>query len=266
MEQRSVVAWLTVLTIATTISSSEVAPFGVQSSEKVTFTSTDTCSPRDQANLLTQPGIRCKPRPTLLELELPVMPGGSGSVFQLIPGHITVDRCSGSCHLPSKSCLPTRVTNISVEVMAIQTTYTSGPWNTLCSTVQVEKHLDCECGCRVKSSDCTSTQYYDPANCKCQCLAYTAKLECLASGKLWDDSSCSCMCPPRLWKPCSTGFTYDYRQTCDCVRTYAMASTGLTVIVAVASMALLGISAYVFQIKRKQDVVSRRYTNYYNDL
>ncbi len=60
--------------------------------------------------------IRCRPRPTLVELPLPVTGGDSGSIIQVIPGHVMVDRCSGSCDTPSHSCLPTAVENTTLEV------------------------------------------------------------------------------------------------------------------------------------------------------
>ena len=60
--------------------------------------------------------IRCRPRPTLVELPLPATAGDSGSILQVIPGHVMVDRCSGSCRTPSYSCLPVSVENATLEV------------------------------------------------------------------------------------------------------------------------------------------------------
>lgn len=60
--------------------------------------------------------VRCQPRPTLVELPVPSTSGDTGSILQVIPGHVMLDRCSGSCRSPSHSCLPTHVENVTLEV------------------------------------------------------------------------------------------------------------------------------------------------------
>lgn len=119
--------------------------------------------------------LDCRPRPTLVELPLPDdAPGDRGSVLQVIPGHVMVDRCSGSCSSggPSGShaCLPTAAENATVEVMAVQTTYAAGAWATVCRTATVERHTACRCGCRVREGHCDPEVHrYDPAGCQCRC-------------------------------------------------------------------------------------------------
>ncbi len=60
--------------------------------------------------------VMCRPRPSLVELPLPTTAGDKGSVLQVIPGHVMVDRCSGSCGIQSLSCLPVAVENVTMNV------------------------------------------------------------------------------------------------------------------------------------------------------
>ena len=52
----------------------------------------------------------------------------------------------------------------------MQTTYSAGQWNTLCSEVSVERHTACEGACRVREEQCDKqTQFYDSFGCQCKC-------------------------------------------------------------------------------------------------
>ncbi len=218
------------------------------------FDHMDTCSPSHQ-NTIWQSSLTCKPRPTLVQVPLP-----DNHISHVIPGHVIIDRCSGSCHSPFLSCLPTKVENVTIDVIAIQTTYSNGEWQTLCSQVVVEKHLECAPGCLIK--ECTTDkQTYDPSRCSCQCRDRLAEANCLASGKKWNHETCSCHCPENAWQSCSTGFMYDSEMTCGCVRISSLAAVGrlktlcLTVLVAGVGI-LIAISAY---LKKKEK--SRKFTN-----
>ena len=169
-----------------------------------------------------------------------------------------VDRCSGSCHSPSHTCLPTRVVNTTVQVMAIQTTYTLGPWNTLCTEITVEKHLSCGCACRVSSEDCASDQFYDGPACACRCRDQVARLECLSAGKMWNADTCACVCPQRTWRACTTGFAFDYQGRCECVRTVGLAKSGLTALVGAFAVSILALSAALFHFKRRREETDER--------
>ena len=170
-----------------------------------------------------------------------------------------VPRCSGSCHAPSHTCLPTRITNTTVKVMAIQTTYSTGIWNTLCTEIPVETHLSCACACRVSPGHCDAArQFYDGPACQCRCKDQVARLDCLAAGKIWNEDTCACVCPQRTWRACSTGFTFDYAQRCDCVRTVGFAQGGLTIAVAAFAVICLALSAAVFHFKRRRAADDRR--------
>ncbi len=86
-----------------------------------------------------------------------------------------------------------------------------------------------------------------------------ARVECLSSGKQWDDVSCSCLCPRRTWRPCSTGFSFDYRHSCQCVRVHAAAAGGvLTALVVLFSAVLLVLGGALVHFKRRRDLDERR--------
>ncbi|TRY70451.1 hypothetical protein TCAL_02382 [Tigriopus californicus] len=216
------------------------------------------CSQSHQESILPSM-LKCRTRPTVIELPMPIVDGESGSIIQVIPGHILVERCSGSCNNnPSHTCLPTRVVNKTVEVMAIQATYSSGLWNTVCAVVQVEEHQACSCSCRQTAEFCSRGQFYDASKCQCRCENEWAKSQCLSSGKDWNPNTCSCVCPERTWRACSTGFMFDFQNSCECTRIYNMAWTGLTILIGVFVIACIGLSAIVFHLKRRKDLASRR--------
>lgn len=226
---------------------------------EISYQASASCSASHQAAVWGAM-VACQPRPTLVEVPLPAgAAADAGAVMSVIPGHVMVDRCSGSCHSPSHSCLPVSAVNTSVEVMAVRTTYATGQWETLCTSVLVEKHTACACSCREKAEHCHPTlQFYDAPSCQCRCNDREAERECVAAGKEWDTRTCQCLCPQRTWRACSTGFAFDYRGSCECVRTFALAAGGLAVVVAVTALTALGLSFVVFHLRRRQKMASRR--------
>ena len=59
-----------------------------------------------------------------------------------IVGHVVVNRCSGSCFPSSQECLPLETTNMTIRVMAVRSTFTSGgSWENVCAEIVVEKHV-----------------------------------------------------------------------------------------------------------------------------
>ena len=43
----------------------------------------------------------------------------------------------------------------------------------------------------------------------------------------WDPDNCLCICPIAEWKVCSSGYIFDFTNTCQCVPTSTEASMGL---------------------------------------
>jgi hypothetical protein len=97
--------------------------------------------------------------------------------------------------------------------MAVLTTFSSGRWDTVCTTVTVERHLACQCNCKQTPDDCDSSVHlYDAASCACQCKDRVGRAGC-GAGKKWDERACSCGCSRDSWKLCSTGYTFDFRES-----------------------------------------------------
>ena len=85
----------------------------------------------------------------------------------------------------------------------------------------------CQCSCREREEHCDPERhYYDSSECRCRCRNPQDRIACISSGKEWDDRSCSCACPRSTWRQCSTGYTFDYVNTCNCVSTYLIAASG----------------------------------------
>ncbi len=116
-----------------------------------------------------------------------------------VPGHVLVDRCSGSCHSPAHFCAPISAVNVSIPVMAVETTFSAGAWRTKCAEVTVVSHTRCACTCNSQPADCSpDTQFYDAAGCKCRCKDQVKRCnwrEPSYSSHLYDhDASMVCLC------------------------------------------------------------------------
>ena len=139
-----------------------------------------------------------------------------------------------------KSCLPTRTHERSVDVMLMPNNAAEG----MCSTVSVEEHDSCTCGCKTTADDCDDQrQRFISRECKCVCSDTVAKLSCQQQEYYWDETSCSCLCLPRpQWRTCHTGYAFNPSiETCACVSISETASSVLEIliVVLVSSMALI---------------------------
>eukprot|EP00092_Neocalanus_flemingeri_P027792 GFUD01030169.1.p1 GENE.GFUD01030169.1~~GFUD01030169.1.p1 ORF type:complete len:277 (-),score=28.97 GFUD01030169.1:259-1089(-) len=195
---------------------------------------------------------RCNTREEVVELELPP----DGGVIQVIPSHVSVARCSGSCmNNPSHSCTPLDYRMKEVEVMMVTSTFSEGPWQTLCSTQRVREDISCSCGCSISAADCSSIHHkYDGHSCKCSCQNTNERYHCLQKDKIWDSETCSCLCRPDTWKICSTGYLFDGQNSCDCVPTHYQASIPVNAIMGVALITGLGVVSslmYMKKVKRR---------------
>ena len=151
---------------------------------------------------------RCRPRPTLV----PVPVSESGHVI-LAPNMVEVMRCEGSCpqtQSASLSCLPGKVSYLIVPTMLSPMTVMAGVQETVCTTVRVEQHDTCNCGCHVTRDSCTRVQVYQPHLCQCSC-DHEARSECLSQGWHWDNNICECHKCPQPHPQCSTGYMFDYK-------------------------------------------------------
>ena len=189
------------------------------------------CTNKEMSRLwsrLLDPAVVCQPRLVTVALSDPGDLSDSHSL--LAPTHLQVRRCGGSCsHSHSlHSCLPTRSSQLEVEVMLSPVvTGLAGVQQSVCGRVKVEQHEECGCGCETTPAHCNSGQTFLPLECRCSCTDREARLSCISAGRHWDPSLCLCLCPGRPYPTCPNGYIYDYLETCACTNTQLEAATHL---------------------------------------
>ena len=101
----------------------------------------------------------CSIRPTLIDLRKQF--AKNSDVIQVVPDHVTVNKCGGSCYVPPHSCNPAKETKLVVQVMLVLSKWPHREHETLCTEVEVDVHHECECGCQVHPDQCLpDVQYY----------------------------------------------------------------------------------------------------------
>ena len=97
-------------------------------------------------------GPKCEPRPQIVKLPLPI---DFVEVAEVLPASIEIQRCSGSCQEEHDfhACIPSKKKMKNVDV--VFRTYGN---ELQCSSIELEEHLECECGCDMTSISCTEVQ------------------------------------------------------------------------------------------------------------
>ena len=93
---------------------------------------------------------------------------------------------------------------------------------------------------------------------RCLCQNLVARSSCLAAGRTWHASSCSCSCPH--WQPCSTGYLFS-PDTCECVATLTHMEAGglpLALILVVAVFSGIGVVSGLIVLKKVNTRQARR--------
>ena len=139
----------------------------------------------------------CTTRPEVIKLEAPLESG----VRQMIPSHVTVSRCSGSCqHNIGHTCTPSGYKKVSfvlshfempplslkveVPVMFVMEGFRTGMLDTRCGVVNVEEHVDCQCGCHVTRETCIpNVQHFN--NRTCQCVFNNQHIATMCKHEVW---------------------------------------------------------------------------------
>ena len=193
---------------------------------------------------LLDPAVICQPRLVTVALSDPEVAGQPGGHTHslLAPTHLQVRRCGGSCsHSHSlHSCLPTKVSQLEVEVMLSPVVAgVAGVQQSVCGRVTVEQHEECGCGCETTPAHCNSNQTFLPLECRCSCTNREARLSCISAGRHWDPSLCLCLCPGRPYPTCPNGYIYDYLETCACTHTQLEAATQLEFVFVLLLVSLL---------------------------
>lgn len=87
------------------------------------------------------------------------------------------------------SPLPSRPSKVEVPVMFVMEGFRTGMLDTRCGVVNVEEHVDCQCGCHVTRESCIpNIQHFNNQTCQCVCnnqhLAALCKHEVCHSWKI----------------------------------------------------------------------------------
>ncbi|XP_063874984.1 vascular endothelial growth factor C-like [Scylla paramamosain] len=174
---------------------------------------TDELSTRFGASSEEAIMANCKPEMRTVHLDLPVE---ANTLF--FPTCVRLEQCGGCCYGPLLTCRPTRTTPILLKVLKTKLNDSSRSGGRRSRTrrrretvpsyheVEVQKHEECACGCKVQEDDCKPNLHtYFEGECACVCNNKDDKAKCEQQGetKYWDNETCNCYC--RRPVPCSTG-------------------------------------------------------------
>eukprot|EP00096_Caligus_rogercresseyi_P005903 TRINITY_DN21966_c0_g1_i1.p1 TRINITY_DN21966_c0_g1~~TRINITY_DN21966_c0_g1_i1.p1 ORF type:complete len:273 (-),score=36.35 TRINITY_DN21966_c0_g1_i1:326-1144(-) len=200
----------------------------------------ETCSAGQQESILG--GIQsCKPIETVVPLEF--YPNENYSFVK--PKYVSVQRCQGSCFSNNHhSCMATNSKSRDVEVLIYpRSPHSDGTLSPTCSSMSVQDHVACACGCSVTQADCEDEgrglRTYLPGECRCACRDVSQRSTCLREGHYWNAQTCECMClNPQAWPICPTGYSFDYGiGACHCAPPAEVASLLLEITLVLALVA-----------------------------
>ncbi|KAF5304569.1 hypothetical protein FQA39_LY09620 [Lamprigera yunnana] len=133
-----------------------------------------------------------------------------------IPSCTRIERCGGCCSHNLLSCQPVDIDTVSFQV--VKTQFQGGSKLRFLGkeVVLIERHITCNCSCKVQPKDCNHFQKYNERECRCGCTNTDEEKKCQKEHnlKLWNPELCACQCKTMM--QCSTGYTYDTFK-CKCV-------------------------------------------------
>ena len=212
-----------------------------------------SCDDVDTGSIITSQ-IECQLHDTIIDLN-DYAANITNRAIHIIPDVASVKRCGGNCNRPSHRCIPINKRFRQIPVMAILSNHPRGIHETECGHIQVEEHTSCQCDCPITPNECTRegvARRFDANTCKCLCTDMAARGRCIARGMYWDESNCRCVCPISQWRSCSTGYVFDYQNTCHCMPTSMTASLGLIAATIVLITCMLGSMVGIFVMYRKK--------------
>lgn len=136
--------------------------------------------------------LRAEPDCQLRDKVIPVPWPNTTNPAQMIPRHVIVKRCSGTC---GKSCVPLSYRKRDVSVIIGKCSVLTGKCSTECMTLEVEDHVQCGCNCMQSQVEkCNEkTHVFFEDTCECHCRNQEDKRECLETQEnIWDTKKCRC--------------------------------------------------------------------------
>ncbi|CAB4066592.1 unnamed protein product [Lepeophtheirus salmonis] len=217
----------------------------------------ETCSAKQQEMILSRI-LSCRPIETVIPLDYPF-----NDTYSLMkPTHVSVKRCQGSCF--SNNCIAKQIINRNVDVLYFpRSSNPDGTISPICSSVIVQDHITCGCGCSITADECTDTgmdiRVYLPGECRCACRDVSKRGNCLKQGNFWNFQTCECMCQnPNSWPICPTGYSFDFNVgACHCVPPAEVASILLEIALVLAFVSGIIILWAVFKYATQARATSR---------
>ena len=220
----------------------------------------NSCDNVDTGNIINSQ-IGCQLHTTPIDLN-EYRANITNRAIHIIPDVAMVQRCGGNCPRTSHRCVPLTKHTKAIPVIAILSQYPRGIHPQRCGHVHVEEHLSCHCHCPISPQECTRepniARRFDEGTCRCVCTDTQARRRCISRGMNWDESNCRCVCPISLWRYCSTGYVFDYENTCHCIPTSMTASLGLIAAIIVLITCMVGTAIGGFIMYRKQTGIFRK--------
>ena len=210
----------------------------------------------------------CNIRETVVDLKPFV--ANLTDVIHVVPDVAVVMRCGGNCRRPSHRCIPISKTTKQIPIMMITPRFPHGNHNSVCGHIDIEEHVECGCDCPIRPEDChrarigdptsqhVPEKYFDAGSCRCLCRNTDRRHTCISRGMEWDDSTCRCRCPLSRWQHCSTGYVFDYEDSCRCVPTSMTASLGLIAALIVLIVCILVTAVGFLTMYRRQTGLFRQ--------
>ena len=124
----------------------------------------------------------------------------------MTPQYVMVRKCGGGCHSSSHSCISVMTSTMQVPVMLSSCGVVSGVCDKTCAMLEIQEDTQCRCDCLEEQRECISDKHsFNNMECRCECKEEEEYTLCRDKGRVWDSKKCSCSCPEKLVRPCSTG-------------------------------------------------------------
>ena len=240
-----------------------------QAATAVHYTAPVPCTAEQQNKIMNySQHTSCQARDTVIDLKAFV--ANMSDVIHIVPDVALVKRCGGNCIRPSHRCISITKQKKMIPIMMIMPRFPHGNHNSVCGNIEIDEDVECGCGCPIRPEDChrarigdlnsqhVPEKYFDSASCRCLCRNTEQRHECITSGMDWDESTCRCRCPLSRWQHCSTGYVFDFENSCRCVPTSMTASLGLIAALIVLIVCILVTAVGFFTMYRRQTGLFRQ--------
>ncbi|KAK0176527.1 hypothetical protein PV328_000652 [Microctonus aethiopoides] len=166
----------------------------------------------ERSNAIVTVQAKCKPVMTLVSFRNE----NTKPSVRYFPHCTRIERCDGCCNTNLWSCQPVNTTILNHLVIKYEIGNDSKTNHLAEEIIPLEKHLSCQCLCRIKAEHCSKKQQYVEKKCKCECINNDEMSKCNSESQIWNPDTCECNC--RNTMICNSGYYFD-NQSCRCETT-----------------------------------------------